>query len=144
MKQIMKLHQSTVEETMPKSNTDILRESFFDGTEETQDNRPRRYYVRVSDFVLARVIKALKDPTLQQGFEIICKNLTELEKENSLVKSLLYCSKKSCDNCGFVTCENFQRQRKSEPCALYISYQDRIKNLAHENDVLMESLNNSE
>ena len=53
MTQIMKLHQSTVEETMPKN---------FDGTEEeTQDNRPRRYYVRVSDFVLARVIKALKE-----------------------------------------------------------------------------------
>ena len=25
---------------------------------------------------------ALKDPRLQQGFEIICKSLAELEKEN--------------------------------------------------------------
>ena len=29
---------------------------------------------------------ALKDPILQQGFEIICKNLTDLEKENAELK----------------------------------------------------------
>lgn len=29
---------------------------------------------------------ALKDPILQQGFEIICKNLAELEKENAELK----------------------------------------------------------
>lgn len=29
-----------------------------------------------------RISMALKDPILQQGFEIICKNLAELEKEN--------------------------------------------------------------
>jgi chromosome segregation ATPase len=70
--------------------------------------------------------------------------IEELEKENTLVKSLLYCTKRTCDNCGFVNCENFQRQRKSEPCLLYIPYQVRIKNLAHESDVLRESYNNSE
>ena len=70
--------------------------------------------------------------------------MTELEKENELAKSLLYCTKRTCDNCGFVNCENFQMQRKSEPCEMYISYQDRIKNLAHESDVLMKSYNNSE
>jgi hypothetical protein len=30
-----------------------------------------------------RISMALKDPILQQGFEIICKNLVELEKENA-------------------------------------------------------------
>jgi hypothetical protein len=30
-----------------------------------------------------RISMALKDPILQQGFEIICKNLDELEKENA-------------------------------------------------------------
>lgn len=70
--------------------------------------------------------------------------LVELEKENALVKSLLYGTQRTCDNCGFVNCENFQRQRKSEPCSLYIPYQVRIKNLAHESDVLRESYNNSE
>ena len=71
------------------------------------------------------------------------KRIAELEKENTLVKSLLYGTQRTCDNCGFVNCENFQRQRKSEPCSLYIPYQVRIKNLAHESDVLRESYNNS-
>ena len=30
-----------------------------------------------------KISMALKDPILQQGFEIICKNLAELEKENA-------------------------------------------------------------
>ena len=30
-----------------------------------------------------RISMALKDPILQQGFEIICKNLAELEQENN-------------------------------------------------------------
>lgn len=33
--------------------------------------------------VIGAISMALKDPTLQQGFEIICKNLAELEKENA-------------------------------------------------------------
>lgn len=53
----------------------------------------------------------------------------QLKQENELAKSLLYCTVKSCDNCGNCNCENFQRQRKSVPCELYVSYQDRIKQL---------------
>ena len=34
-----------------------------------------------------KISMALKDPILQQGFEIICKNLAELEKENAQLKS---------------------------------------------------------
>lgn len=33
-----------------------------------------------------RISLALKDPVLQQGFEIICKENTELEKENAELK----------------------------------------------------------
>ena len=33
-----------------------------------------------------RISFTLKDPILQQGFEIICKNLAELEKENAELK----------------------------------------------------------
>lgn len=33
-----------------------------------------------------RISMALKDHILQQGFEIICKNLAELEKENAELK----------------------------------------------------------
>ena len=36
-----------------------------------------------------RISMALKDPILQQGFEIICKNLSELEKENNELKEKL-------------------------------------------------------
>ena len=34
-----------------------------------------------------KISMVLKDPLLQQGFEIICKNLAELEKENAELKS---------------------------------------------------------
>jgi len=35
-----------------------------------------------------RISMALKDPILQQGFEIICKNLAELEKENAELRKV--------------------------------------------------------
>ena len=35
-----------------------------------------------------KISMALKDPILQQGFEIICKNLAELEKENAELKGI--------------------------------------------------------
>lgn len=34
-----------------------------------------------------KISMALKDPILQQGFECICKNLTELEEENAELKA---------------------------------------------------------
>lgn len=34
-----------------------------------------------------KISMALKDPILQQGFEIICKNLLELEEENAELKA---------------------------------------------------------
>lgn len=52
-----------------------------------------------------------------------------LTKENAELKARLFCTKETCDNCGFVKCGNFQRQRKSEPCSVYISYKDRITKL---------------
>ncbi len=35
--------------------------------------------------VMGAISMALKDPTLQQGFEVICKNLSELKEENKTV-----------------------------------------------------------
>ena len=35
-----------------------------------------------------KISMALKEPVLQQGFEIICKNLAELEKENAELKAI--------------------------------------------------------
>lgn len=41
-----------------------------------------------------RISFALKDPILQQGFECICKNLAELEKENADLREELTETKK--------------------------------------------------
>lgn len=38
------------------------------------------------DEIKDRISMALKDPVLQQGFEIICKDFSELEKENAELK----------------------------------------------------------
>ena len=54
--------------------------------------------------------------------------LAQALAENELLKSLLYCTKRSCNNCGKVTCENFQRQRK-DCCGKWVSYKDYIKEL---------------
>ena len=54
--------------------------------------------------------------------------LAQALTENELLKSLLYCTKKSCNNCGKVNCENFQRQRK-DCCENWVSYKDYIKQL---------------
>lgn len=42
----------------------------------------------MKDEMKCRISMALKDSVLQQGFEIICKNLTELEKENAELKGI--------------------------------------------------------
>ncbi|MCR5765649.1 MAG: hypothetical protein K6G09_06705 [Treponema sp.] len=54
--------------------------------------------------------------------------LAQTLAENKLLKSLLYCTKRSCNNCGKVTCENFQRQRV-DCCGNWVSYKDYIKEL---------------
>ena len=58
--------------------------------------------------------------------------IADLEKENRIIKSILYCTKRSCNNCGKVNCENFQRQR-IDCCGLWVSYKDYIKELEQEN-----------
>lgn len=59
----------------------------------------------------------------------------ELEKENKLFKSLLHCTTRSCNNCGKVNCENFQRQR-IDCCGLWVSSKDYISELESENEKL--------
>ncbi len=41
--------------------------------------------------VMGAISMALKDPILQQGFEIICKNLVELEKQIEKMKCCYNC-----------------------------------------------------
>lgn len=51
-----------------------------------------------------KISMALKDPTLQQGFEIICKGITDLEKENAELKGLVNQYKAS--KCGSISLVN--------------------------------------
>lgn len=63
---------------------------------------------------------ALKDPILQQGFEIICKNLAKLEKENAE----LTCQMKRntfCYSCKNAT-ERCYKKEIGCPCGKYESY----------------------
>lgn len=53
--------------------------------------------------VMGAISMALKDSTLQQGFEIICKNLSELEKENKELKSLVEKYRQAVDKCLHIT-----------------------------------------
>ena len=62
--------------------------------------------------------------------------LAQTLAENKLLKSLLYCTKRSCNNCGKVTCENFQRQRK-DCCENWVSYKDYIKELEQKNHAML-------
>ena len=51
-----------------------------------------------------RISFALKDATLQQGFEIICKRIAELEKENAEQKAQI--KKMCCKNIYHVSDKN--------------------------------------
>ena len=65
------------------------------------------------------------------------------ENDCNLLKSLLYCTVKSCNNCGKVNCENFQRQR-IDCCSLWVSYKDYIAELEKENAVLKKKNSDEE
>jgi regulator of replication initiation timing len=70
-----------------------------------------------------RISMALKDPILQQGFEIICKNLAELEKRLSVLLSCKNCP----DNKGGFIC---QKEYEDKCLTQKIQY---IKELKEEN-----------
>ena len=71
-----------------------------------------------------RISMALKDNLLQQGLEIICKNLAELEKENAELKekiSILL----SCKNCpenkgGWIRVNDFFEEEEAQTYKHYI------------------------
>ena len=51
----------------------------------------------LKDEMKNRISMALKAPVLQQGFEIICKRIAELEKDNAELQEKL--NTRSCQNC---------------------------------------------
>jgi hypothetical protein len=85
------------------------------------------------DEIKNRISMALKDPILQQGFEIICKNLDELEKENEKLKkrlSVLLSCKNCPDNKGGFIC---QKEYEDKCLTQKIQY---IKEMKEENTEL--------
>ena len=59
-----------------------------------------------------KISMALKAPVLQQGFEIICKKLAELEKENAELKE--QCSILADCNTCHSTCKNENVEMKKQ------------------------------
>ena len=59
-----------------------------------------------------KISMALKDTVLQQGFEIICKNLAELEKENAELKEQCLILV-DCNTCNS-TCKNENVEMKKQ------------------------------
>ena len=59
-----------------------------------------------------KISMALKNPVLQQGFEIICKNLAELEEENAELKEQCLILA-DCNTCHS-TCKNENVEMKKQ------------------------------
>ena len=70
-----------------------------------------------------RISMALKDPILQQGFEIICKENTELDCQKN--------RNKACYSCANAT-ERCFRNEIGCPCQNYKSYKDENADLKEE------------
>jgi hypothetical protein len=77
--------------------------------------------------IIGAISMELKNPTLQQGFEIICKKIAELEKENTELKEAL----KTYNGCGdwdndFHTCRVYLQH---EELQMYIEQLTKAKKL---------------
>ena len=78
-----------------------------------------------------KISMAIKDPVLQQGFEIICKNLAELEKENAEFHCQMN-RNKFCYSCINATDKCFKNEIGC-PCEKYKSYKDENAELKSKN-----------
>lgn len=77
-----------------------------------------------------RISMALTDPILQQGFEIICKNLVELEKEISILLS--------CKNCpenkgGYICAKEYENKCLAQKIEFIKELQEENAELKSEN-----------
>lgn len=112
-------------ECYPSNAADILEETFKK---------------RHSDLVCGKEPLSPYFDLFSEGYELA---ETEGEKNYKHLKSLLYCTIRSCNNCGKVNCENFQRQR-IDCCGLWVSYKDYIAKLEKENAVLKKKNSDEE
>lgn len=60
------------------------------------------------------------------AYQKLLVKCAKLIAENEELKKQLFSAKPTCNNCGHCDCENYQMQRKSEPCALWISHKDQL------------------
>lgn len=90
----------------------------------------------IKDEMKNRISMALKDPILQQGFEIICKNLEELEKENSaskqeweVLKNTISDCEEFCNKYTDLVKENAELKEKLKPenCLKLLAKEGYIK-----------------
>ena len=81
-----------------------------------------------------RISMTLKDPILQQGFEIICKNLSDLEKENAELKKEV--EKHKWNDIFLEDCTDYDKKIAEE----YTTLQERIAELEKENAELKGKL----
>ena len=128
MKEEEKLN--AIKEDMQKGNSPFDADEVFNKKMEcypsnAADTLEETFKKRHSDLVCGKEPLSPFFDLFSEGYELA---ETEGEKNNKLLKSLLYCTVRSCNNCGKVNCENFQRQR-IDCCGLWVSYKDYITKL---------------
>lgn len=91
----------------------------------------RQNHKEQKDEIKNKISMALKDPILQQGFEIICKENKELEKENAELQEIL-----DCPNC----CE--LDENECEVCAEFSHFKCKGKHrLAQAKEIIKYLVN---
>lgn len=96
----------------------------------------------MKDEMKNKISMALKDSVLQQGFEIICKNLAELKEENAELEkenAELDCQmnrNKYCHSCVNAADRCF-RNEIGCPCEKYKSYKDENAELKDKLEILI-------
>lgn len=90
-------------------------------------------YGNGDDFYVDDEIKNFCKMGFEFGYNLVMDKLFRctiqkiaIEKEKSEAVAQLWGAKSTCNNCGNIDCENYQRQRKTEPCDLWISYKDKF------------------
>ena len=96
----------------------------------------------LKDEMKNKISMTLKDPVLQQGFEIICKNLAELEKENAELDCQMN-RNKYCHSCVNATDRCFRKEIGC-PCEKYKSYKDENAELKEQIDLLFSDKDRKE
>ena len=132
---------NAIKEDMQKGNSPFDADEVFNKKMEcypsnAADTLEETFKKRHSDLVCGKEPLSPYFDLFSEGYELA---ETEGEKNCKHLKSLLYCTVRSCNNCGKVNCENFQRQR-IDCCGLWVSFKDYISKLETESAELNKKL----